>query len=244
MTTHEHTAGGAAVAQPLSRKSDAEVKAIFSLRRELARLHGKATREAAAIAAMRHDIETLEAGITVVEEQIELAEEHLSGTGTLRLQLRRLETRCARLQAKIAQLEVKLARRQARIGRTEEALAALEVPRRDRLVTTLVGTGRHYQRGAKIVVTEGASVNASVRLRGGLPGVAEGTIEYDVYSDDACTKLLTTGGVFVVSHGGIPRSSPLTLPAGKYYWQSSYSGDKLNAPSKSPCGEVVETVLP
>src|SRR3984885_12673017 len=69
MTTHEHTAGGAAVAQPLSRKSDAEVKAIFSLRRELARLHGKATREAAAIAAMRHDIETLEAGITVVEDR-------------------------------------------------------------------------------------------------------------------------------------------------------------------------------
>jgi hypothetical protein len=47
-----------------------------------------------------------------------------------------------------------------------------------------------------------------------------------------------------VSHGGIPASSPLTLAAGKYYWQAAYSGDKLNAPSMSRCGEVVETILP
>ncbi len=243
MTTHGHEAGVAAVAHPLSRKSDAEVKAIFSLRRQLARLHGKATKEASAIAAIRHDIEALEAGITVVEEQIELAEEHVSATKTLRLQLRRLEERRARLQAKMAQHDAKLARRQTRIARTGETLAALEVQRPDRLVTTLVGTGTHYQRGAKIVVSEGASVSDSVRLRGGLPGVAEGTIEYNVYSDKACTKLLTTAGVFVVSHGWIPASSPLTLPAGKYYWQASYGGDKLNAPSQSQCGDVVETVL-
>jgi hypothetical protein len=244
MATHEHEAGVAAVAQPLSRKSDAEVKAIFSLRRQLARLRGKATKEAVAITTTDHDVETLEAGITVIEEQIELAEEHMSGTTTLRLQLRRLDQRRARVQAKTARFEAKLARRQVRIARTEDALAELEVPRRDRLVTTLVGTGRHYQRGAKIVVAEGTSVSDSVRLRGGLPGVAEGTIGFDVYSDQNCTKLLTTAGVFIVSHGSVPASSPLTLPAGKYYWQASYSGDKLNAPSKSPCSEVVETVLP
>ena len=87
MATHEHEAGVAAVTQPLSRKSAAEVKAIFTLRRQLARLRGKATREAAVIAATDHDIEALEAGIAVVEEQIELAEEHMSGSRTLRVRL-------------------------------------------------------------------------------------------------------------------------------------------------------------
>jgi hypothetical protein len=243
MPVHEHQAGVATTARPLGRKSAAELKAIFKLRKEVARMQGRAAPLEIAIAAMRHGIEALETAITDVEVQIGLAEGKMPRTRRLRRQLRGLEDRRPRLQLKLAQIEAKLARRQARIARLEEALAALEVPRPDRLVTRLVGTGRHYQQGTKIVVTEGTSVSDSARLRGGFTEAAEGTIEYDVYSDKACTKLLTAAGVVSVSRRAAPESSPLTLPVGKYYWRAFYSGDKLNLPSMSSCAEV-ETVIP
>src|SRR5439155_16237922 len=46
------------------------------------------------------------------------------------------------------------------------------------------------------------------------------------------------------SEGKVPPSNPETLPAGTYYWQATYSGDKTNKGSSSKCGAEVETVEP
>jgi len=74
---------------------------------------------------------------------------------------------------------------------------------------------------------------------------ATGTITYDVYSDAACTKLVSAGTPLRIDTDTLPVSAPVTLSlAGTYYWQASYSGDDFNLASKSVCGGEVETVTP
>jgi hypothetical protein len=45
-----------------------------------------------------------------------------------------------------------------------------------------------------------------------------------------------------VSGETVPGSNAETLPPGTYFWQATYSGDELNKPASSGCGEEVETV--
>jgi hypothetical protein len=68
-------------------------------------------------------------------------------------------------------------------------------------------------------------------------------VSYDVYSDSACSKLVTTAGGGTVSAGTLPSSGVVTFSTpGAYYWQASYSGDSANQGSSSTCGTEIETV--
>jgi len=73
---------------------------------------------------------------------------------------------------------------------------------------------------------------------------AGGTMTYTVYSDSACTVVAAGGGTKPVTGGVVPASNPVALiTPGTYYWQASFSGDKLNEPSESTCGSEIETVI-
>jgi hypothetical protein len=105
--------------------------------------------------------------------------------------------------------------------------------------TTLTGGGHS---GETITVPEHTAVSDHATLSGTNVAGATGTVEYSVYSDSACTKLLASAGTASIAGGTAPPSSPQTLAAGKYYWQASYSGDANNNASKSECGAEVQTV--
>jgi hypothetical protein len=107
------------------------------------------------------------------------------------------------------------------------------------VVTSLSGGG---QTGASISVGEGIAASDRATIRGTNAVEATGTVSYAIYSDNACTKPVTGAGSVSVAGGVVPASNPTTLPAGTYYWQASYGGDKGNLPSKSACGTEVENV--
>jgi hypothetical protein len=107
------------------------------------------------------------------------------------------------------------------------------------ITTTLSGEGRT---GEKISVESGTAVTDSATLSGPNAERATGTVEYKIYSDAECKTLVAEAGSVSVSGGTVPSSSPETLAPGTYYWQASYSGDELNKPAASGCGEEVETV--
>ncbi len=108
------------------------------------------------------------------------------------------------------------------------------------LTTSLSGGGAS---GSTISVTPGTSVSDSATLSGANASTAGGSVTYTVYSDDACTTAVGSGGTVTVSSGAVPNSSTVTLTTpGTYYWEASYSGDILNEPSVSPCGSETETV--
>ncbi|HST32174.1 MAG TPA: choice-of-anchor L domain-containing protein [Solirubrobacteraceae bacterium] len=107
------------------------------------------------------------------------------------------------------------------------------------MLTSLSGGG---QTGAAITVPDGTPVSDRATLKGPNAVEAGGTVNYGVYSDGACTKLVQSAGSVAVSSGVVPGSSAITLPEGTYYWQASYGGDKENLPSKSVCGTEIETV--
>ena len=99
------------------------------------------------------------------------------------------------------------------------------------------------QTGASISVPSGTAVSDTATLSGTNAATAGGTVTYNVFSDSNCTQQLAGAEDQVaVTDGGVPASSPVTLAAGTYYWQASYSGDSTNAPSTSTCGSEVETV--
>jgi|GEM_PF-1447823 len=125
-------------------------------------------------------------------------------------------------------------------GSEVEKVEAATGPLPTKLATALTGEGRS---GASVAVKEGAPVSDSAMLSGESASKATGSVEYNVYSDPACTKLVASAGKVSVTAGSVPGSEAKTLvPAGKYYWRASYSGDLANAPSKSECGSEVETV--
>jgi hypothetical protein len=107
------------------------------------------------------------------------------------------------------------------------------------VVTSLSGGG---QTGASISVGEGVAASDRATIRGANAVEATGTVSYAVYSDNACTKLVTGGGSVSVTGGVVPASDAVTLAQGTYYWQASYGGDKGNLLSKSACGTEVENV--
>lgn len=110
------------------------------------------------------------------------------------------------------------------------------------LATTLSGGGHSGAKG--LSVPDGTSVTEQATLSGTDVSPADGTIEYDVYSDPQCTHEVTTAGTFPVSAGTIPPSNAETLAPGTYYWQATYSGDAIYAGTHSPCSSVVEFVKP
>jgi hypothetical protein len=107
------------------------------------------------------------------------------------------------------------------------------------IATTLTGAGRT---GEKITVPQGAAVTDHALLSGAGAPSATGTVEYGVYSDSACTKLVASAGAVSIVGGTAPPSSAQMLPLGTYYWQAAYGGDANNNASKSECGAEVLTV--
>src|ERR1017187_583690 len=107
------------------------------------------------------------------------------------------------------------------------------------LSTSLSGGG---QSGAAITVPEETAVTDQATLTGEFASEATGTLDYKVYSDNACTSLVKEAGTVEVTGGSIPPSTGETLSPGTYYWQASYSGDEKKKPPKYPCGSEIETV--
>jgi hypothetical protein len=123
-----------------------------------------------------------------------------------------------------------------------KACEAVEPPPRPTTLTTSLSGGT--ESGETITVPEGTAVSDTATLSGTYAFQAGGSVEYDVYSDGACTKLVKAAGTVTVTKGVVPTSEAETLPSGTYYWQASYGGDKSNLASTSICGVEVETVTP
>lgn len=84
-------------------------------------------------------------------------------------------------------------------------------------------------------VSIGDSVHDSATLSGATSD-AGGTVTYTVYSDNACTTSVASGGTKPVTNGSVPDSNAVTFnSAGDFYWQASYSGDANNDPATSDC---------
>jgi hypothetical protein len=115
------------------------------------------------------------------------------------------------------------------------------------LATTLAGGGKS---GAVISVPAGTAVTDTVTASGDDASKATGAVTYNVYSDAACTKLVSAGSAEAINPstpGTFPPSQVVALSAqGTYYWQASYTGDANNAAATSTCGTSgeVETVTP
>jgi hypothetical protein len=109
-------------------------------------------------------------------------------------------------------------------------------------MTTQLAAGQAA--GTSVTVPAGTAVTDSATLAGTNAATATGSVTYNVYSDDACTKLVRAGEAEAsTTPGALPASAPVTLDtAGTYYWQASYSGDPANEASLSPCGSETETV--
>jgi hypothetical protein len=108
------------------------------------------------------------------------------------------------------------------------------------LATTLAGGGKE---GEKITVAAGSKVKDQATLGGTKSATATGTVEYVVYSDSKCEKLVTKAGGGSVEGGKAPPSEEKELEAGAtYYWKVEYSGDPLHE-SVSACGKEVLGVM-
>jgi hypothetical protein len=107
------------------------------------------------------------------------------------------------------------------------------------LTTTLSGAG---QAGASITVLQGASVTDTATLGGANASIATGAVAYKIYSDSACTHLVTAAGEGALTNGAAVASTAANLAAGVYYWQATYGGDANNKAISSECGSEVLTV--
>jgi hypothetical protein len=107
------------------------------------------------------------------------------------------------------------------------------------LTTTLSGGG---QTGGSITVLQGTPVTDSATLGGNNSSIATGNVAYNIYSDSACTQLVSAAGEGALSGGSAAASSAANLAPGVYYWKASYGGD-INAKAvSSECGSEVLTV--
>jgi hypothetical protein len=109
-------------------------------------------------------------------------------------------------------------------------------------LTTLLSAGE--ESGEEIEVEEGAGVSDSATLSGPNAAEATGSLEYNVYADEACEELVGHAGSVEVSGAAAPESEEALLPAGTYHWQATYFGDSLNKGSTSVCGTEVLQVEP
>jgi hypothetical protein len=111
------------------------------------------------------------------------------------------------------------------------------------LATSLTGGGTT---GVSLTVPSGTAVTDSSLLSGTNAGSAGGTVTYNVYSDSACTNLVSGPDTQSISTPGtMPSSASVTLTTpGTYYWTATYSGDANNQASSSSCGSETVTVTP
>jgi hypothetical protein len=104
------------------------------------------------------------------------------------------------------------------------------------------------QTGSTIIVQAGTAATDTETLSGTDADRATGTVTYTVYSNAACTTVVSTGSAeSITPQGMVPSSPAVTLTiAGTYYWQATYSGDQNNEASTTPCGPSgeVEMVTP
>jgi hypothetical protein len=128
----------------------------------------------------------------------------------------------------------------ALLALTAVALACVGPAEPTTLTTSLSGEGKS---GASITVLEGAKAKDQATLEGKNAAKATGKISYAVYKDSLCKELVTKAGEFEFKEGKVPASEEKALEGGRaYYWQASYGGDSLDAPSTSACGSEVLTV--
>jgi hypothetical protein len=91
-------------------------------------------------------------------------------------------------------------------------------------------------------INVGGTAHDSATLSGASQN-AGGTVTYTVYSDNACTTSVASGGTKTVTNGVVPNSNDVTFnTSGTFYWQASYSGDSINQPAKSACTSEILTV--
>ncbi len=107
------------------------------------------------------------------------------------------------------------------------------------LSTALSGGG---QTAASITVVQGTPVTDKATLAGANAVIATGAVAYNVYSDPACTHLVTAAGTGALSAGTATASTPVNLAPGIYYWQASYGGDINNRAVASECSSETLTV--
>ena len=130
-------------------------------------------------------------------------------------------------------------------------LTATAVP--TTLTATLSGDG---QSGNTVVVPSDMAVVGQATLNGSNASSAGGTVTYSIYSlslfhfpmvsfgsAGLWYQPVTGAGTVAVTNGSVPPSQPVTLSAGVYFWQASYSGDALDSPSMSTLGAESEIVL-
>lgn len=113
------------------------------------------------------------------------------------------------------------------------------------VVTTSIGDGtnsaQHLSEAAPVDLTDSATIGG-VNASG-----AAGSVTYSVYSDQACTRLVATGGTKAVSNGAAT-SDPFgaALPTNAtYYVQVAYTGDggapANNDATSTNCGDETVT---
>ncbi len=107
-------------------------------------------------------------------------------------------------------------------------------------VTTSLSNGT--TEGTKAEVLEGEPVVDSATLHGKNAPLAIGSVTYNIYSDNKCTKLVEVVDTETVAGELATTSLSARLAAGTYYWQAVYSGDTLNQSSTSSCGSETEVV--
>jgi IgGFc binding protein/Bacterial Ig-like domain (group 1) len=141
-------------------------------------------------------------------------------------------------------------------GEVETVTGAKTRPTPTTLRTLLSGTGKVngvkcWWRGSLITVFAGASVTDTATLNGANAANATGTVTYTVYALVRVSRFpfwrwepVADGGTVAVTAGLVPPSKAVTLPAGTYEWQASYSGDSRNDPSASRFGSETEIVIP
>jgi hypothetical protein len=124
---------------------------------------------------------------------------------------------------------------------------AVAAPPAPDTLTTIQTSGA--KTGALLTISAG-TVGETDRatLSGVNAAVATGTVTYTLYSQSSCvaSSAVFHGGTSAVTGGLAAASAGVSaaLAPGKYYWQTTYSGDAHNAASLSACGSEVLSVVP
>jgi hypothetical protein len=94
------------------------------------------------------------------------------------------------------------------------------------------------------VEAESAVVTETETLSGPKASTANGKVIYKFYADLECEELVAEAGEVTVSEGKVPASEPITLEPGLYFGQAHYTGDAVNGPDTTECGETMVQVDP
>jgi len=94
-------------------------------------------------------------------------------------------------------------------------------------------------RAASITVPARTPVTDTAQIAGAQVASTSGTVAYALYKDSKCTVAVGAGSTGAVVTGSAGRSAAIAPGPGTYYWKASYSGDSVNSPSASKCGDEV-----